>query len=338
MADDLYDAIPADRREVVRSALADAFGPAPLTGLEPVFGGASGALVYWAEVADRPYLLRLETKRDLFRDPRRGFACMRAAADAGVAPALHHADPAAGVAIMDFVPQRPLTDFPGGPAAVARALGELVGRLQTTPAFPPLADYPVLLNGMFGYLRGSGLFAPGLLDPHAEGFERLREAYPWDSSALVSSHNDANPRNILYDGERLWLIDWELSFRNDPLVDVAILADEFAQTPDLEAELLQAWFGRAPDSALRARLTLMRQFTRLFYACIMLSMSIGNHAQETDLAAPSIAEFREAVAQGRLRAATPEILHSLGKMVLAGFLAGFSAPGFEEALSIARRG
>ena len=82
----------------------------------------------------------------------------------------------------------------------------------------------------------------------------------------------------------------------------------------------------------------MRQLTRLFYACIMLSMSIGRCPQQADLAAPTPAEFREGVAQGRLTLATPGILHVLGKMVLAGFLNGLSAPGFDEALVVARQG
>jgi thiamine kinase-like enzyme len=41
----------------------------------------------------------------------------------------------------------------------------------------------------------------------------------------VSSHNDSIPSNILFDGDRLWLIDWESAYRNDPLVDVAIVLD-----------------------------------------------------------------------------------------------------------------
>src|SRR5258706_15923009 len=118
---------------------------------------------------------------------------------------------------------------------------------------------------MLAYERGSGLFAAGLLAPHAAGYEHIRAAYAWDASSLVSSHNDPNPRNIIFDGDRLWLVDWETAFRNDPLTDVAILADNFAPTPDLEDVLLQAWFGGAPDRHLRARLILMRQLTRLYY-------------------------------------------------------------------------
>ena len=118
---------------------------------------------------------------------------MRTAEEAGIAPALHHADPTAGVAIMDFVPGRSLSDYPGGPGRLARDLGGLAARLHATPAFPPVADYLTVLERLLGRLLGSGLFAAGLLDRHQEGFQRIRQAYPWDSGALVSSHNDPIP-------------------------------------------------------------------------------------------------------------------------------------------------
>jgi len=335
----LFDPIPADRRETARSALTAAFGRAPLTALQRVTSGAS-ALIYRIEVADRPYLLRLESlQRDEIRDPERAYLCMRTAVESGIAPGLHHADPTAGVAIMDFVPGRSLSEYPGGPQGLARDLGDLVARLQATPAFPLVTDYLTVLKGLLGRLLGSGLFAAGLLDRHQEGFERIREAYPWDSSALVSSHNDPHPDNILFDGERLWLIDWETAYRNDPLVDVAIFTLYLAAAPELEGMLLQSWLGRTPDRALRARLVLMRQLVRLFYACASsLHAASPRAVPETDLTALTPAEFRAAVDQGRLVLGAPETQRIGGKVALAAFLAGLATPQFEEALVVAQQG
>jgi aminoglycoside phosphotransferase (APT) family kinase protein len=335
----MFDAIPSNRREDARSAMTAAFGRAPLTALQRVTSGAS-ALIYRIEVADRPYLLRLDSlQRDEVRNPERAYLCMRTAVEAGIAPALHHADPTAGVAIMDYVPERPLSDYPSGREGLARDLGDLVARLQATPAFPPVANYLTVLKGLLDRLLGSRLFNVGLLDPHQEGFERIRQAYPWDSSALVSSHNDPHPGNILFDGERLWLIDWETAYRNDPLVDVAIFTLYLAASPELEAMLLQSWLGRAPDRALRARLVLMRQLVRLFYACASsLHAASPSAVPDTDLAALTPAEFRAAVDEGRLVLGAPETQRIGGKVALATFLAVLATPQFEEALVIAQQG
>jgi Ser/Thr protein kinase RdoA (MazF antagonist) len=180
----------------------------------------------------------------------------------------------------------------------------------------------------------TGLFAPGVLDPHTERFVRIREAYVWDSTESVSSHNDPIPRNILFDGERLWLIDWESAYRNDPLVDIAIMLDSLAPSAELESVLLQTWLGREPDEDLRARLALIRALTRLYYAGVFLSASAttSRALPDGDLSAPTLPEFQLAIREGRLKPGAPETRHTLGKMFLASFFCGFGPPGFDAAV------
>lgn len=333
------DIIPETHRDRAREALAAAFGGTPVTALASVSGGASGALTYRAEAAGRAYLLRMEGRRSPLRNPHQ-YTCMQIAAEAGVAPPLHYVDAETGVAIMDFLPQRPLEEFPGGTPALMRACGALLARLQSPPAFPPFIDYFNALERMLAFIRNANLFAPGLLDPHTEEFGRISAAYPRDAMAPVSSHNDPNPHNVIFNGERLWLIDWETAYRNDPLVDIAIMLDQQASTPELEAALLHAWLGRAPDRALKARLTLMRPVTRLYYASLCFTMFAGmpREKPDDDLSAPTPEEFRRMAEDGRISPAMPQTLYILGKMQLAGFLSGVSAPGFAEALAIARGG
>lgn len=340
MSGSRFERVPEAHRETARSALTAAFGTAPELGLQPVVGGASGALTYRVTVDGRAYLLRMETHTGSpLRNPHQ-YACMKIAADHGIAPAVRHLDADAGVVIMDFLDQQPLSAYPGGPAALARALGTLVARLQETPSFPALHTFPDVVQRMLSFLRTSGMFAEGLLDLHAEGLGRIREAYAWDPDGLVSSHNDPNPRNILFDGERLWLVDWEASYRNDPLVDVAIVVENLAPTPELEAVVVETWLGRTPDDLLRARLRLMRQLTRMYYAGLLFSFSARARRPEpeTDLTALTPADFGAAVARGELKPASPEAMWALGKMCLAGFSGGLAASGFEEALALAAAG
>lgn len=332
MSDQWLEVVPEHLRDAARTAVSSAFGLTSVPSLQPVAGGASGALTYRVGVESKDYLLRIETRRSPLRNPHQ-YACMRIAADAGIAPPVRYADDATGVAIIDFLVQRPLQQYPGGPAGLAAAIGKLAASLQAAAPFPVLGDYRAFLDRMLSYIRRS--CAPGLLDRHVEGFERIRQAYPWDAATHVSSHNDPNPGNILFDGERLWMIDWETAYRNDPLTDMAILTQNNAATPELEDVLLEAWLGRPADHALRARLVLMRQMTRLYYAGLVLSASVGTAAPVTDLTAPTPPEFRAMIAGGQLKPGTPEAMLVLGKMFLAGYLEGLDAPGFQEALAIA---
>jgi len=130
------------------------------------------------------------------------------------------------------------------------------------------------------------------------------------------------------------MIDWESAYRNDPLVDVAIVLDNLARSPELEAILLEAWLGRAPDQALGARLAVARALTRLYYAGVMLSASAAAAwtTGETDLSAPTPAELQQAVRAGRLKPGAPHTKHFLGKMFLASFISGVATPGFDAAV------
>jgi hypothetical protein len=102
---------------------------------------------------------------------------MRIAADAGIAPALRYVDDAAGVAILDFIEQRPLQDYPGGALGLATAAGRLVAQLQQTAAFPELADYFAILERTLAYARR--MFAAGWL------LCRIRHSSHWHSCILL---------------------------------------------------------------------------------------------------------------------------------------------------------
>jgi len=261
---------------------------------------------------------------------------MRIAAEAGIAPRIHYVDEAARIAVTDFVDEQPLEAYPGGPRALAQGLGEMLGRVQATPPFPRFVDYPDIVARLWAHVCRTGLFAPGLLDACTEHLVRIRERYVWDPAKSVSSHNDPVPRNILFDGEHLWLIDWESAYRNDPLVDVAIVLDNLAPSPELAGVLLQAWLGRAPDETLRARLALVRALARLYYAGVLLSASATapRAAPDGDLSAPTLPELQLAIRAGRLKPGTPETKHILGKMFLASFLSGVAPPGLGEAVAV----
>ena len=180
----------------------------------------------------------------------------------------------------------------------------------------------------------TGLFAAGVLDRCTERLAHISEAYRRHAPAPVSSHNDSIPANILFDGERLWLVDWESAYRNDPLVDIAIVADNLARTGQLESVLLRAWLGHQPDAALLARLALVRALTRLYYAGVLLSAAatFPRAAPDTDLDAPTSGELQAAVGTGHLKPGAPETRHALGKMFVASFLKGVETPGFSTAV------
>ena len=300
-------------RDVVRTAISAAFGAVTIDAIHPVGGGASGACPYRVEVRGRRYLVRIEGEPSPLRNPHQ-YSSMRIAAEAGIAPRLYHVDEVARVAVMDFIEEQPFGGFPGG----AEALGELLARVRATPRFPRFVDYPDMVGRLWAWVCSTGLFAPGVLDRHTEHLLRIRERYAWDGADSVSSHNDPVPRNVLFDGRRLWLIDWESAYANDPLVDVAIVLDSFGRSAEWEPILLRSWLGGSADDATLARLPLVRALTRLYYAGVFLSAAAAalGPVGEKDLSTPSLAAF------GTLGPDVPATKLILGKTYLAAFLTG----------------
>ena len=333
MSRDPIDALSAEHREAAHAALVAAFGASRIDAIAPVTGGASGASTFRVETGGRRYLLRIEGQPSPLRNPHQ-YISMRIAAEAGIAPRLHYVDETARIAVMDFIERQPLESYPGGPRALAQALGDMLGRVQATPPFPRFVEYPDIVARLWAHVCRTGLFASGVLDAPTEHLARIRETYAWDSAKSLSCHNDPLPPNILFDGKRLWLIDWESAYRNDPLVDVAIMLDSFATPPELESVLLQAWLARKADSALHDRLARVRALTRLYYAGVLFSASATapRAAPDTDLAAPTLAAFREAIRNGQLKPGTAETKHMLGKMYLSSFLTGMRPPGLGVAV------
>jgi aminoglycoside phosphotransferase (APT) family kinase protein len=340
--DDWWGVVPEPRREAARDAVAAAFGGAPLEAIRPLSGGNS-ATSFRIDVAGRAYALRLEAERAGIRDPDRTYPCLEAASAAGLAPAVRHLDRAHGVTILDFHTPVPLADYPGGVPALTAELGRMVARLQALAPFPKFGRFADLVRAMLDYVRASALFAPGLLDPHAEAFETLAEAYPWAGEPRVASHNDINANNLVFDGVRLWLIDWETAFRNDPFADLAVIVRETllritaADTvaPELEDVLLTAWAGRAPVQRDRDRLAVMNPLMRIYQACLLLTQfpeRLPSGAPFPDLAAMTRAEFRAARAEGRLPLGAPEVSLAYARVLLAEFLALSAAPETKAAM------
>lgn len=328
MSNDPFAALSADRRDVATSAIAAVLGAVTAVNVRPVTGGVSGAGVFLVEAGDRRFVLRLEGEPSPLRNPHQ-YDSMRIAAEAGLAPQVHYLDVDDRVVMMDFIEDRGLEDFPGGPPALAQASGALLKRLQGLPRFPGFMEYPDIVGRVWTHVCKTGLFADGVLDAASQRLAEIRKAYVLDAGAYVSSHNDFLPRNLLFDGERLWLIDWENASCNDPLIDLATALDNFAPSPELEEVLLRACLGQAPDRRLRERLALVRSLTRLFYAGVLFSASASapQARPDGDLSALTADEFERRIRSRSLLPETAPTSHALGKMYLASFMSGAVPPG-----------
>jgi aminoglycoside phosphotransferase (APT) family kinase protein len=330
--------IPEAKRPAVDRALTAAFGTTELDGAVAMTGGLSGALVFRIRVGGIAYLLRIEGAADMFRDPRRWYGCMKTAAAAFLAPRVRYACAEDGVAIMDFIPEKSLVlDYAGTKADMVTELAQAVRALHATPRFPPLVDYLDGMEALIGQFRAGGLVAPEATQEHFALYAELAQVYRRLPADLVSSHNDLNPRNLIYDGARLWLIDWESSFLADRYVDLAAIANFFTTGPDEEEGLLRTYFGEPSTAHVLARMFLARQINHVFYGVIFLNGAAaerpGARLPGARLEAPPLAELHRGLGEGTFGFETWEGRVTYGQARLQAALENLKGPELSRAVA-----
>ena len=100
-------------------------------------------------------------------------------------------------------------------------------------------------------------------------------------SELIFGHNDLVPQNILDDGQRLWLIDFEYAGFSSPLFDLAGLASNAGMGSEEAEALLAHYFGAAPDAALKRAFAAMQ-------GASLLREAMWSMVSELHLAAPGV--------------------------------------------------
>jgi thiamine kinase-like enzyme len=81
--------------------------------------------------------------------------------------------------------------------------------------------------------------------------------------APVPCHNDLLPANLLHDGRRIRILDWEYAGMGDRYFDLANLAANSALEPAGEALLLEAYWGAPCTPRRLAALRVMRVMSDL---------------------------------------------------------------------------
>ncbi len=185
-------------------------------------------------------------------------AAARAAHAAGIAPAVIHAEP--GFQVIEFIEGRTFTPEDVRKPENLDRLVDLVRRCHRDVArhlrgpAPMFWPFHVVRDYAHTLRDGESPHVPKLsvLLARAEILEA--GVGPID---VVFGHNDLLAANILDDGDKLWLLDWEYAGFNSPLFDLGGLASNSEMQPDMAEALVASYFGRPVDECLRQRAAAM---------------------------------------------------------------------------------
>jgi hypothetical protein len=328
--------IPEAKTDAVTRALREAFGASEMDEIRTMTAGLSKALVYRIVVHGNPYLLRIVRDTNVAAGPGQGdqthhFAAMKMAAEAGIGPRVWYTSTEDGVSITDFVSARPL------PRTEALALlPATLQKLHALPAFPSARAVNFLdaMDKLVQRFQAAEVLPASEAAELFDFYAQVKDIYPRDSSERVPSHNDMRPENILYDGHRAWLVDWEAAFQNDRYLDLAVVANFVVTNSAEEETYLRTYFGQPVSEYRRARLYLMRQLLHLFYPAFIMTLSCKGRSIDSLADAPDLRNFLDRIWAGEIDLAADETKLAYAKAHMNQALQNNRAPQFQEALRI----
>ncbi|HVJ35786.1 MAG TPA: phosphotransferase [Terriglobia bacterium] len=186
-------------------------------------------------------------------------AASHAAARCGLSPQVRHAEP--GALVFDFVDAR---TFAAEDVRQRDNLGRILDLIRRCHRdMPREIRGPALIFWVFHVLRDYAHSLKDAASRHLSALTRLMQIAeeleqmvgPVD---IVYGHNDLLPSNLLDDGKRLWLIDWDYAGFNSPLFDLANLCSNNEVELESEIWLLEAYYERRADDDLLRRYGAMK--------------------------------------------------------------------------------
>ncbi|MEP7091677.1 MAG: phosphotransferase [Nocardioidaceae bacterium] len=178
-----------------------------------------------------------------------------AAAAAGVGAPVVDYRPDLGVLVIGYLDGTTLDNDSFSAPGVVERVAATVRRLHEGPRFTGDFDMFSRQRRYLVTVREQGLpLFEGYRDLD-EHFRRVEAALSVRAGATVPCNNDLLAGNVVDDGERLWLIDYEYAGNNDACFELGNTCTECDLDDDQVEALVAAYFGRSsPGRLARVRL------------------------------------------------------------------------------------
>jgi thiamine kinase-like enzyme len=215
----------------------------------------------------------------------------RAAQEAGFAPAVEYSAP--GVMVSRYLNAKTCNeeDLRGNIERVAAIMRDFHQRMPQHVSGPGFMFWPFhVIRDYARTLRQGG----SRMSEHLPSYLALADELEAAQMPLpiVFSHNDLLPANLLDDGDRLWLIDFEYAGFSTAMFDLAGLSSNAGFSAGESQALLAAYFGDKPDHATLRSMSAMQCTSLLREAMWSMVSELYLDAPGTDYVAYTAENLR----------------------------------------------
>jgi thiamine kinase-like enzyme len=214
------------------------------------------------------YMLRIPgLGTDMFIDRENERACMIAAAQAGVGPAVLHTIDPEGALVSAFVDgeiMHPDT-MAGHPERIRQAV-ETVRVYHDKALFKHEIKIFQMLRDYTKIARDINAPMPERLEAMLRVMDDIEVATAQRPVADVACHNDLLSENFIVDGSgKMWIIDWEYGGMTDPYFDLGDFVMEHPFSREEERLIIAAYCGAMNESAF-GRMMLYKIVSAVWWA------------------------------------------------------------------------
>lgn len=243
-----------------------------ISSIQLLSGGHSGAKVYKISAAEKWYVLRhCQAVEKLSRE----FLLTEKMGRESISPSVHYSNAAKGIIVMDYIPKRAGGSFspdsfksiPEGSREFVRLIKQLHKYQMADLVIKEEGEIPRVIDDVYKELDHNILNKEELLL-----LKRVVES-PWPQREKTFVHNDLYSENILHDGSRFWIIDWELAGLGDPFYDLAYFVNFQDMSKSEGLEILNIYLDKNASQSDVQEFHLMRRLAYGYNAIFRLAQA-----------------------------------------------------------------
>lgn len=248
---------------------------------EELSGGFSGAKIYKLTTNDdKNYLFRFFAPKQKEKANIRRLKIYAKVSELNIAPKLIWSNKDIGM-LTDFITVKPYTKEDNKSLEFHTGMAKLLAKAHSIKHLTPAAKKNKFKD--IGYiLKSINKFQeqpmPGIIDKAFTKIGFIRQNYePLIKYSLA--HNDLHFGNILHDGSRFWIIDWDNAGLSDPMFDLACYINFFIFDANTESAFVRAYDPTFTKQDY-AKLEQMKSFAKGYYGIGVYRIAIRNFKDE----------------------------------------------------------
>ncbi len=318
--------IEESRIKSVSKAIEKSLKTTNLEEISLLTGGGSGAQILKFKAHGHYYVLRLMGLNEALEDRTIQVVCAQYGGKLKIAPRCHYANAEEGIIITDYIQHLPVNKD-----IILAQMPLMLNKLHYSEEIPD--PFYVVFPYMHDFIEELIQVTPSQeLMNYCKAIQNIMLILA-KHRQLASCHNDLNSENILFDGQQIYLIDFEAAGREDPYFDLATTCQQHCFSNEEEIEFLHRYLGRAANTYELSKFYLMKQVSYCYHVIHFFqhAYNAGMMILDENTQVPTFKEWYEGRKQGQYALNTPTDLILYATSVLRQSLADMNTLTFKQA-------